>query len=153
VTSTPAAAPNGISFTLDGNAIPGTTSTQTVGIDALGVYRARVTDVNGCVAESNPLTIGAEASDRLWIYPNPSPGAFQVRLFYGGTTTERRMVSIFTMSGQLVEQREFTLNNSSSPYLRMDFDLGKMADGTYVVKVHNRHTGQIVSGLVVVGRD
>jgi hypothetical protein len=35
----------------------------------------------------------------------------------------------------------------------MDFDLSKMADGTYVVKVHNRRTGQIVSGLVVKAKD
>jgi len=156
VTSNPAAAVGGYRWTLNGVALPASTNSQniqTIGIDALGEYRVSVTDVNGCVGQSNTLTIGAEASDKLWIYPNPSPGAFQVRLYYGGTTTERRTVSIFTMGGQLVEQREFTLNSNSNPYLRMDFDLSKMADAIYVVKVHNRHTNQIVSGMVVVGRD
>jgi hypothetical protein len=32
----------------------------------------------------------------------------------------------------------------------MDFDLGKAAAGTYVVKVVHKFTGKIVSGLVVV---
>jgi hypothetical protein len=32
----------------------------------------------------------------------------------------------------------------------MDFDLGNLAAGTYVVKVNNVHTGKIVSGLVVI---
>jgi subtilisin-like proprotein convertase family protein len=152
VTSTPAAT-GAISWTLNGATLAGTTNTQLVRIDGLGSYQARVTDVNGCVNSSNVVTIGAEASDRLWIYPNPSPGAFQVRLYYGGTITEDRTVSIFNSQGQLVAQQEFVLNNTSSPYLRMDFDLSKMADGTYVVKVHNRRTNKITSGLVVKAKD
>jgi subtilisin-like proprotein convertase family protein len=152
-TSTPAAAANGWSWTLDNGAIAGTTNSQTVGIDAMGVYQARVVDVNGCVAFSNELTIGAEASDRLWIYPNPSAGAFQVRLYYGGPVTERRVVRIFKSNGQLVMEKEFTLDNIVSPYLRMDFDLSNLASGTYVVKVDNTITGKITSGLVVIQHD
>jgi subtilisin-like proprotein convertase family protein len=152
-TTSPAAAANGWSWTLDGSAIAGTTNSQTVNIDGLGTYRARVVDVNGCVAFSNNLTIGAEASDRLWIYPNPSNGVFQVRLYYGGPVTERRVVSIFKSNGQKVMEKEFTLDNVVSPYLRMDFDLGVLAAGTYVVKVHNTVTGKITSGLAVVQHD
>jgi subtilisin-like proprotein convertase family protein len=147
-TSAPAAA--SWSWTLDGSAISGTASSRTVGIDGQGTYRARVTDVNGCVNTSNNLTIGSEATDRLWIYPNPSEGAFQVRLYYSGTPTERRVVSIFKSNGQLVAEKEFTLVSVTNPYLRMDFDLGNLAAGTYVVKVNNVHTGKIVSGLVVI---
>ncbi|MBC7873625.1 MAG: T9SS type A sorting domain-containing protein, partial [Ferruginibacter sp.] len=153
-TSSPAAASaTSYTWTLDGAAISGTTNTQSVGIDRLGVYQARVTDVNGCVNVSNSLTIGAEASDRLWIYPNPSPGAFQVRLFHSGALTEKRVVSVFKANGQLVAKKEFTLDNVSNPYLRMDFDLSHLAAGTYVVKVHNSFTGQIVSGLVMIQHD
>jgi hypothetical protein len=115
-----------------------------------GVYLVKTTDVNGCVNTSNNLTIGSEATDRLWIYPNPSEGAFQVRLYYSGTPTERRVVSIFKSNGQLVAEKEFTLVSVTNPYLRMDFDLGNLAAGTYVVKVNNVHTGKIVSGLVVI---
>lgn len=153
VTSSPAAAANGISWTFDGSPLAGTSNTQTVRIDGLGSYQARVTDINGCVNTSNIVEIGAEASDRLWIYPNPTSGQFQVRLYYGGTITEDRTVSIYNTAGMLVMQKEFVLNNTSNRYLRMDFDLSKMADGTYVVKVHNRRTNQTVSGLVVKAKD
>ena len=149
-TSSPAAAANGWTWTLDGSAIAGTTNTQSVNIDGLGTYRARVVDVNGCIAFSNNLTIGAEASDRLWIYPNPNGGVFQVRLYYGGPVTERRVVRLYKSNGQLVMEKEFTLDNIVSPYLRMDFDLGVLASGTYVVKVDNTVTGKITSGLVVI---
>ncbi len=150
-TSSPAAATaNSWSWTLDGSSLTGTTNTRVVGIDGLGTYQATVTDINGCVNSSNSLTIGAEASDRLWIYPNPSEGAFQVRLYYAGPVTEKRVVSIFKSNGQLVGSKEFTLDNVTSPYLRMDFDLGSLAAGTYVVKVHNTYTNKVVSGLVVI---
>ncbi len=152
-TSTPAAAANGFVWTFNGGALAGTANTQSVRIDGLGTYQVRVTDVNGCVNTSNTLTVGAEASDRLWIYPNPTTAKFQVRLFYGGSITEDRRVSIYNSTGQKIMESNFVLNNTTSPYLRMDFDLSKMADGVYVVKVHNRRTGKVTSGLVVKGKD
>lgn len=150
-TSSPAAATaTSWSWTLNGSAISGTTNTQVVNVDGFGTYNARVTDVNGCVNTSNDLTIGAEASDRLWIYPNPNEGVFQVRLYYSGAPTERRVVSIYKANGQLVQNKEFVLTEISNPYLRMDFDLGVLAAGTYVVSVVNEYTNKTVSGLVVI---
>jgi hypothetical protein len=49
-----------------------------------------------------------------------------------------------------VESREYTLTNATSPYLRMDFDLGKLASGTYVVKVVHLYSKKSVSGIVIV---
>src|SRR5690606_27590476 len=134
-TSNPAAAPNGWSWTLDHSAIPGTSNTQVVGLDDQGVYQATVTDVNGCVASSNELTIGAEASDRLWIYPNPTTGQFQVRLYYDSDVAERRVITIYNQLGQAITSRHFDLVNGTPPYLQMDFDLGAIQRGIYVVKV------------------
>lgn len=150
-TSTPAAAAtNSWSWTLNGNAVTGNTNTQSVSVDALGTYQATVTDVNGCVNTSNQLVIGAEASDKLWIYPNPTPGAFQVRLYYSGNAAEKRVVSVYNAQGQLITSRTFDLNYRSVPYLSMNFDLSGMARGTYVVKVAHEYSGKIVSGLVLV---
>jgi subtilisin-like proprotein convertase family protein len=149
--STPAAAAtNSWSWTLNGAAINGNTNTQSASVDALGTYQATVTDVNGCVNSSNQLVIGAQASDKLWIYPNPTPGAFQVRLYYGGNTAEKRVVSVYNAKGQLITSRTFDLNYRSAPYLSMNFDLSGMARGTYVVKVAHEYSGNVISGLVLV---
>jgi hypothetical protein len=149
--STPAAAAtNSWSWTLNGAPLTGNTNTQTASVDALGTYQATVTDVNGCVNTSNQLVIGAEASDKLWIYPNPTPGAFQVRLYYAGNTAEKRIVSIYNPKGQLITSRTFDLNYRSTPYLSMNFDLSGMARGTYVVKVAHEYSGKVISGLVLV---
>jgi subtilisin-like proprotein convertase family protein/N-acetylneuraminic acid mutarotase len=151
-TSTPAALnANSYVWLLNGSAIPGVTgSSVTANVDALGTYQASVTDINGCVNTSNIITLGAKASDRLWIYPNPNTGQFQVRLYYNGVQAERRIVRIYTIGGQLVQQKEFDLVTMTAPYLRMDFDLSRMAAATYVVKVVDSHAKEITSGLVVI---
>ncbi len=149
-TSTPAAASGGWAWTLNGSAISGTSNTQSVGIDQIGTYQATVTDVNGCVSKSNLLTIGSESSDRLWIYPNPTTGQFQVRLYYDSDVTERRRVTIFNMLGQVITSKHFTLADNTAPYLRMDFDLTNMQRGTYLIKVAHEFTGKVVSGFLLV---
>lgn len=150
-TSTPAAATtNSWSWTLNGATIAGTGNAQTVSVDQLGTYQATVTDVNGCVNLSNQLTVTAGASDKLWIYPNPTPGAFQVRLYHNGNAAEKRVVSVYSPSGQLITSRTFNLDYRTSPYLSMNFDLSGMARGTYVVKVAHEYSGKVISGLVLV---
>ena len=151
-TSNPAA-PSYV-WKLNGVTLAGVTgNTFTANVDKQGTYVVTATTAAGCTSSAalaGTITIGSEASDRLWIYPNPSKGVFQVRLYYAGLTTEERVVSIFTSSGQLVGKKTFYLDNVTSPYLQMDFDLSALAGGTYVVKVHNTHSDQIVSGLVII---
>ncbi len=148
--STPAAAPNGWAWTLNGSPIPGTTNTQTVTIDDLGTYQATVTDVNGCVSSSNSVVVGAESSDRLWIYPNPTTGLFQVRLYYDSDVAEKRTVTIYNQLGQVITSKYFDLVSNTAPYLQMNFDLSHVPRGIYAVKVAHQFTGKVVSGLVIV---
>jgi len=147
-TSSPAAA--AWSWSLNGSSIAGATATQLVNIDGLGTYQATVRDVNGCINRSNALAITGEASDKLFIYPNPTTGVFQVRYYHAGDANEKRIISIYNPLGQLVATKTFDLSYSTAPYLRMDVDLSGAARGTYVVKVAHEYSGKIVSGLVLV---
>lgn len=142
---------NSFSWTLNGSPLdpPVTTNPLTVNIDGLGTYQATVTDINGCVGTSNELVIGGAQSDRLWIYPSPTNGSFQVRLYSTGSPTEQRVVSLYTTTGQLIDRKKFTLTNANGPYLRMEFDLTNQAAGAYVVKVEDRYSKVITSGFVV----
>jgi GEVED domain/Secretion system C-terminal sorting domain len=138
---------------LNGSPVAGTGNSQTIGIDQIGTYTVTAVTAGppACAsASAASITIGAEASDRLWIYPNPSSGAFQVRLYFSGNPANKRAVYLYNEAGQLVVSREFDLFSSQNPYLRMDFDLGNVSRGTYVVKVVDKFTGRIVSGLVVI---
>ena len=142
------------SWTYNGSPLVTTPASNTntisgINIDRVGSYRATVTDVNGCTNSSNTLVIGSESSDRLWIYPNPTTGAFQVRLYYGSDVAEKRAVHIYDQLGQIIMTKEFNLVTETPEYLQMDFDLSKQARGVYVVKVVHKYSGKIVSGLVI----
>ncbi len=152
VTSTPApGSPANYQWFYNGNPIAGgTNSTLTVGIDELGSYSAELTDVNGCTSTSNTVTIGAQQSDRLWIYPNPTDGQFLVRLFYDGPYTDIRWIHIYNDKGQLVMKKAFDIYPTQPPYMQMSFDMSKYPAGTYVVKVEEKFTGKVKSGLVVI---
>jgi hypothetical protein len=144
--------PASFSWTKDAVAVAGaTTSTLAVDIDKIGTYRATVTDVNGCVASSNNVTIGTEASDNLWIYPNPTDGAFQVRLYFPNpNVSERREVSVWNANGQMVARKSLGFIRGMSPYTQVNFDLSGVAPGTYLIKVTDKSTSKISSGLIVI---
>jgi hypothetical protein len=141
-------------WTLNGSSITtattNNTNTVTANIDQQGEYRATVTDINGCVNSSNIVTIGSEVSDRLWIYPNPNRGSFQIRLYYSGVIGERRKVMIYNATGQLVAQKEFDLASATPPYLSMTFNLPLLSAGTYAVKVVDKNSQKIAAGLMVI---
>lgn len=151
-TNTPAAlTPASYSWTRNGTTVAGATSaTIPVNIDQLGTYRATVTDINGCVNSSNTITIDAQTSDRLWIYPNPTDGAFQVRLFYGSNMADVRVVTVYNAKGQEIAKKELDFRRGVSPYAAVTFDLSKEAAGTYVVKVTQRDTEKVVSGFLLI---
>ena len=125
VTATSVPGGQSYSWTLNGSAIAATTNPIIVDIDGIGIYNATVTDINGCVNSSNDLLVSFAASDRLWIYPNPSTGQFQVRLFGLGSPNEKRTVSVFNSAGGLVARKDFELSSITNPYLKMGFDLSK----------------------------
>ena len=112
--------------------------------------QASVTDINGCRNSSNQLLIEAEAGEKLWLYPNPNSGQFQIRLYYPGVTSEKRRIQIFTSAGSEVMSRDIMLSNVTSPhYQRFDIDLSFQPAGIYLVKVIDMYTKKAVSGFVI----
>ena len=151
VTSSPAAnaTPNYV-WTLNGTTVAGATSnTYTADINHLGVYRASVTDVNGCRNTSNSVLIESEVSNQLWIYPNPTTGKFQVRWYYNGVYTEKRRVTIYNAAGQNIRSADFPMSNVSAHYQEMDFDLTGLSGGVYVIDVYDLYDRQHVQGLLI----
>jgi len=140
------------SWSLNGSPLTGVTgSTFVADVNQLGLYTVTATTAAGCTsAQPASIEITGEASDRLWIYPNPSSGQFQVRLFNTGDPSERRVVTVFNSSGARIIEKSFTLTNANGPYLQMDFDFTGKAAGTYVVKVEDRFSGKVTSGIVVI---
>jgi hypothetical protein len=148
-TVTPAGTP--IIWYRDGVVIPGATSTTlVVGADGVvGTYTARATTALGCTALSAAVTITATPSDRVWIYPNPNAGRFQVRYYSNAIQLGfNRVLKIYNQLGQVVYEHAFVINGA---YGRMDVNLGLVPSGIYTIKVLDAFaTTQLAIGRVVI---
>jgi hypothetical protein len=129
-TFTPAAG-NTFIWYRDGVVVPGASgSTHVVDVDGFGKYTARVTTAAGCTALSNEVTISAERSPIVFVYPNPNAGQFVVRVY--NPLGKELTVIVHDALGQLVYNKKMV---TSAPYTRMDVDLRNAADGDYFVSV------------------
>jgi hypothetical protein len=137
-------------WTRNGIVVNGATgSSINANINGLGTYQAIVTDVNGCTNKSKTEAVTALPSYDLFIYPNPSSGIFQVRL-YQPSLTDWRTVRIFNSAGVLIASKEFPLFSNVDPYLKMDFDLSKAASGIYFVVLTHRLWTPTVAGKIII---
>ena len=145
-TSSPAA----VTYTWlrNGVVIPGATaSTYVADIDHLGQYRLRVTDINGCVGTSNAVIVGDSLSGRVFIYPNPNAGQFQVRYNPMHNATTPFGLKILDAMGKLVLNQRYTLG---VPYAPMFVDLRTMGSGVYWVEVVDIDDNRLAVGRVEI---
>jgi HYR domain/Ig-like domain CHU_C associated/Secretion system C-terminal sorting domain/PKD-like domain len=115
-------------------------------VDNLGTYRLVYTDLNGCVGTSANLVISAFQSEKLWIYPNPNTGRFQIRFF--NHVNEQITINVYDMKGSRVYQRAVT---PTANYNRIDVDLGTaIPAGFYIVEVRGGNGSLIGKKKIVV---
>ena len=120
-----------------------------VDIDGLGDYRLRVTDVNGCTNTSNTVTIADSLSGRVFIYPNPNSGQFQVRYNPTANNVTPRGINVFNSTGQRIANLSYTLG---LPYARMNVDLRTFGAGVYWIEVVDLNGERLAIGRVEVLR-
>lgn len=150
VTSSTSVPANGYTWFRDGVLIPNqTTSTRLVGIDDLGTFTVQVVDANGCGANSlGSVTLTAAANDRLFVYPNPNTGQFQVRYYSDlGQTIFPRYLNVYDSKGSRVYTKSYTIN---SPYTRLDVDVRNFGKGIYQVELTDNEGRRLKTGRVLV---
>jgi hypothetical protein len=137
------------SWTRNGSVVPGINSHSIlVNASNLGAYRVTVTDVNGCENTSSPVTIMAEPSEKFWIYPNPSSGKFQVRL-YSSWLSDIRTATIYNSQGAVVLKKAFTINTR---YDQMDFDMTRFPSGIYTIHLTHYYVPKETVGRIIIAR-
>lgn len=148
--SVPATNPPNFTWFYNGNPIAGATNSSVPGIDVdkLGDYSVRVTDINGCINTSGILAIGDSVSSKVFIYPSPNKGQFQVR-FYSvkGNANLPRNLTIYNEKGQRVLTQNYLVGR---PYDRMDVDIRNHGKGVYRVELSDRNGQRMATGSVVV---
>jgi subtilisin-like proprotein convertase family protein len=143
-TVTPAAAT--YTWLKGGVAVPGANaSSYLVTVDGIGDYTLRVTDVNGCTNTSNQVSITDSVSGRVFIYPNPNTGQFQVRYYsIVNNTNLPRGINIYDARGKRVSTLKYSI---SAPYARMDVDMRNYGTGVYWIEVVD-----VVGNRLAMGR-
>ena len=103
-----------------------------IGVENAGTYRAVYTDPNGCINTSADLVISAQASQRLFIAPNPNFGQFSVSFY--NQPGEQLILQVFNSNGTKIYQKSVV---AGLAYTKIDVDLGPSAPGVYVVQLRN----------------
>ena len=131
---------NGNEITVTGNSLP-------VTVEGLGTYQVKVEDANGCKAESQAISITAQASERLFIYPNPaSNGEFTVTYFNTSGNTSQT-VTVYDSKGARVYSRSFAV---SSSYQLHRINLRGAATGIYYVMLSDASGKKIKEEKVLI---
>ena len=107
-------------------------------VDDIGSYTCTYTDGNGCVKTSDAMVVTGQPSDKIWVYPNPNTGVFQIRFY--NATNEAVNVNIFNSVGQQVWTKAI---NTGLSYSRIDVDISNLASDTYTAQVVNS-AGKVV---------
>jgi hypothetical protein len=148
-TVTPATG-NTITWYRNGNVVPGATGlTLVAGVDALGLYTARVITAAGCTALSNSVLIKDSSDNHLFITPNPNNGQFRVRYYSSAQQFGFvRHLVMFAENGQKVFDRTYSI---TGPYSSMNIDARRLAKGAYVVMLTDAFGKEVLAtGKVIL---
>lgn len=101
-------------------------------VDDIGSYTCTYTDLNGCVKVSDAMVVTGQASDKLWLYPAPNNGMFQIRFY--NAVNEAVTVNIFNSIGEKVWTKALTTGLN---YTKIDVNISTLQSDTYTVEVMN----------------
>jgi Metallo-peptidase family M12B Reprolysin-like/Secretion system C-terminal sorting domain len=134
----------------DGILVPGATSnTLEVTVNNLGSYKVIVTSGTGS-CESALIAITATPSNKLFVFPSPNNGRFQVSYYTANasaTSPTKQSISIYDSYGRLVHRNEY---NVTQQYQLHNFDMRRNGMGVYYIVLREANGNKIKTGEVVV---
>ena len=130
--------------------LPGVTGNSiNVNIDGLGSYKLKVTNLNGCEKFSNSIVIGVSTVSRMFVYPNPTSGVFQVRYLGENPDLSPRKISIFNSAGVVVFRGSFSMFSNSTP---IRIDLSNRAAGVYQIRLSDNNGKMLDTQSMIIVR-
>lgn len=132
----------------NGAVLPGATAdTLLVDFAHIGLYQVSVTDTNGCTNISDSASIRDSALGRMFIYPNPAEGQFQVRYYSEPNTSTPRTLNLYNNNGVKILTKSYTQTIS---YQRVDIDIRRNGKGMYWVELLDKNGKRICIKKVMV---
>ncbi len=136
------------SWSLNGAAIPGANAdTLLVDFDHIGIYQLQATDMNGCSNLSDTMSIRDSLHGRMFVFPNPSHGSFQTRLYSTPNTAVARTLVLLDNMGNRVSAQAY---NQTSPWQRVDVDVRRYGKGLFWVEILDKDGKRINMSRVLI---
>jgi hypothetical protein len=138
-----------ISWYRNSTLLPGVIGTTYIVDSAeIGAYSVRIINpVTGCNNESQPLTIGATASDRLFIFPSPNNGRFTVSYFNSEGAATQQTITVYDSHGARIYSAKLPV---AGPYTLHDINIRGVAGGLYLVVIGDANGKRLARGKVLV---
>jgi Peptidase family M1 domain/Secretion system C-terminal sorting domain len=128
-----------------------TANTYPVAINQVGNYYATIKETfpSGlqCSNTSATVTITATESDKLFIFPTPNDGTFNVSYYNSNNTSTKRNISIYDAKGALVYKKEFAITGF---YTLLPVNLKAASRGDYFVIIFDGDGKRLAVGKVHV---
>ncbi len=121
-----------------------------VNLSATGTYTVTAADASNltCISAPASITITDSASNKLFIYPSPNNGQFNIAYYNAGGNATKKIVTIISSKGEKVYTKETILNQV---YQIIDVDLRRHGAGLYYVILSDDANGKkITTGEVLV---
>ncbi len=138
-------------WTLNNTPVSVTGNSLLVDITKVGNYQATVRETWAggltCSASSSVVNIIARSSDKLFIFPSPNDGNFQVSYYNASGVNTQRRILIYDSKGSLVVDRVFPI---AGAYTLIPINLTRGSRGIYYVVVGNMNGEQLAEGRVHV---
>jgi hypothetical protein len=136
-----------ISWQRNGAPINNSTNSVVVNVDNLGAFKATVTGIGGCVGESAVLNILDSATNKIFFYPNPNQGQFQVRYNNPQNNSTQNYIRVFDSRGAKVFEQLYSVN---APYSQMLVNISARGSGVYLVELSDKNGKRLATGKVVI---
>lgn len=154
LTATPSASTGGListTWSLGTATIPVTGNSLLLNVNNLGAYQVAIRETWPsslfCSSLSPVVTITANVSDRLFIFPSPNDGNFSVSYYNAGLTNTQRRIRVIDSKGAVVFDQLFAI---SGPYTIIPVNLTRAARGLYYVVVGDAAGQRLADGKVHV---
>lgn len=128
-------------------AVPGG-NTQSIQVNSLqlGSYSVMVTNSGGCSNTSALLPVSDSATAKLFIFPSPNRGNFEVS-YYSGTSNAARQLVIYDSRGARVYMKSYI---ATTAYYREPVDMRRYGKGIYRVVLFDQQGKTMATGSVVI---
>lgn len=155
LTATPSVSTGGTlttSWFKNNNPFNGNTgNTYVATVENTGTYQVTISETFGsglvCANQSQPVTITAGASTRLFIFPSPNDGTFTVAYYNSAGGNSSRNVTVFDAKGAKVYNAKFAI---TGPYTLMNINIKPAQSGVYYVIISDASGKKLAQGEVLV---